>query len=137
MVTRLLTPQNIGMSAGLWLVLEMLRRLLPGLFQGGAFNRLLPILPETVGAAAYWLIPSLAAPNATLGERLLIGIVVGTGSSKVHKLISQSLLGKDSDIRAAKAAKAKKPTEGEAAKVDDETTKPDVVPKPNDGGKAA
>jgi len=113
-VGRLVTPQNLGMSAGLWLLLETARRLAPRLFQSGTFKRLLPILPEVLGAGVYWLMPALAAPHASLGERLLTGIVVGTGASKVRKLIRQSLLGNDADIVATKlAAKlaAKKPDE--------------------------
>jgi hypothetical protein len=110
-VGRLVTPQNLGMSAALWLALEMARRLAPRLFQSGVFKRLLPILPEAIGAGVYWLVPALAAPGASLGERLLTGIAVGTGSSKVMKIIRQTLLGKDSDIVAAKVAKDKKAAE--------------------------
>lgn len=127
-VARLVTPQNLGMSAALWLLLEVTRALLPRLFQSGRFKRLLPLLPEIVGGAAYWIVPTLAAPGATVGERLLTGIVVGTGSSKIHALIKQSILGKDQSIVDSKAKKDK--ADDAAAKAPDGGGKPEGEAKP-------
>lgn len=106
-VARLLTAENLGMSGAIWLLLELLRRSVPALFEKGIFRRLLPVLPETIGVGSYWLIPTLAAPGASLGERLLVGFVVGSGSSKLHSVVRQTVFGKDKMIEAERERKAK------------------------------
>lgn len=112
-VARLATPENFGMSAALWLGLDLARRLLPKVFAHTSLKMVTPVLPETLGALMYVFIPALAAQGATLGERLLVGIVVGTGSSKVHAVIKRLKLGKEIIVanRKSKAVSAESATE--------------------------
>jgi hypothetical protein len=95
-VDYLLQTEHALIACAAWVVLAMVKRVAPCLSENRVWLRLLPVMPTVLCTwAAFW--PGLV--EGTVGERVLLGIVLGAISSHVYKLVQQSLLGNDKRIR--------------------------------------
>ena len=89
--------ENILIMAATWILISVLGRVLPKWRETAAGARLLPIAPFACTSGLVWL-PGLRQPEAAWGELLVLGIVLGWGSGHIHKLLLQSVLGRDAHI---------------------------------------
>lgn len=122
--SRYLTPENLGMSGLIFLALAMANAIFPRLKDNATIQRLMPFIPEVLGVVIYELFPKTLGPeNAGFGELALIGIVVGTASSKVHKIVRQTVLGKDKAIEAKRERKKASVGSGATEAVTEKTPK--------------
>jgi hypothetical protein len=90
----LLRPENLYLMAGVWILLEVLKRVAPRLVAHQLYIRLSPLLPLALCCAGVW-IPGVADPAATAGIRILVGLVLGYTVAHSHKIVTQGILGRD------------------------------------------
>lgn len=97
LIAIVLKPENLAVILGVWIVLTTAQRVLPELFAKPLVVRLLPLMPLVLCIAAMWM-PGVAAPP-TVGERVLLGLILGFAVGFVHKLVKQTGLGQDARLQ--------------------------------------
>ena len=110
-----LTPHNLGIMIAAWFLIAMSRKIFPVFYAKSVVIRLLPLFPMLLCMALIWL-PGLAPKGATWGWKLVLGILLGWGVGHLHKVLKQTVLGKDVYIE-GKKVQAVSPSE-ETAKVE-------------------
>jgi hypothetical protein len=96
----LLTKENLIIMVASWFLIAVAKRVLPNLFKKPFMARILPMLPMVLCMGLIWL-PGLRPPTAW-GATLVTGIVLGWGVGQLHKVLAQSVLGKDEVIKNGK-----------------------------------
>lgn len=92
----ILQTEHILLMVAVSAVIALLQRVLPGLADNPYWARLLPALPVLACSVAVW-VPGLLV--ASPGERLMLGVVLGSLCGHVHKTIKQTIFGNDKRIR--------------------------------------
>lgn len=96
LIAIVLAPTNLAIIVGVWVLLTTAQRVGPEVFARPLMVRLLPVLPLVLCIAALWL-PGITAP-ATIGERVLLGLLLGAAVGHAHKLLVQTGLGRDARL---------------------------------------
>ena len=84
----LLTYQNVMVMLSSWAVIETAKKMFPPFFRSPVGLRILPALPMLVCLAGVWLTSSWQ-PDATVGERVTLGIVLGAGTANLHAILKR------------------------------------------------
>lgn len=121
----LLTPENLMIMVAAWFLVVIVRRAAPDFFTRPFMVRMLPVLPTFLTLGLIW-IPGLRPTDMTVGATFVLGLILGWGASNVHKVLSQTVLGKDLRIHnGAPAAPADpKPASEESASPPPDLEKP-------------
>lgn len=93
----LLTPENLMIMVAAWFLVVIARRAAPAFFTRPFMVRMLPVLPTFLTLGLIW-IPGLRPTDMTIGATLVLGLILGWGASNVHKILSQTVLGRDERI---------------------------------------
>jgi len=89
----LLRKESLYLVAGVWILLETLRRVLPKMAAHAVYVRLAPVLPILLCEGAMW-IPGLF-DDLTSAHKVLVGLILGYASAHTRKVLTQSILGRD------------------------------------------
>lgn len=92
----LVRTEHVLLMAAVSAVIEVVGRALPGLSENPYWARLLPILPLLTCSVAVW-VPGLI--GGTVGERIMLGVVLGSFCGHFHKVVRQTVIGSDKRIR--------------------------------------
>lgn len=84
----LLTYQNVLVIVATYSLVVMSRKVAPRFFVEGLGNRLLPVMPVIYSQGLVWATMSFQ-PTATIGERILLGIVLGAIASNGHSVLKR------------------------------------------------
>jgi hypothetical protein len=95
-VAYLLTTENALIMAAVSVSIHTVQLFTPQLEHNSTWGRLLPALPVLLCSAAVWF-PGLV--DGGIGQRVLLGIVLGAVSGQSYKVLRQSILGDDRRIR--------------------------------------
>ena len=96
----LLKPECLYLMGATWVIMETLRRVLPEKVTASqAYTRLTPVLPLLLCIAGAW-IPGILDPAMSVSSRILVGIILGYASGHMHKILMQTVLGKDQRLAA-------------------------------------
>ena len=102
--------ENLIIMFGAWVAVGVVGKVFPK-FRGSKIGaRLQPLAPFIFTMGACWL-PGLLPPEVGLGERLMLGLILGWGSGHMHKILKQTLFGNDSRIKAIAEDEVKDETE--------------------------
>lgn len=94
----LLRQEHLYLMAGVWVVVQMFTQFLPPKISNHPVSiRLRPLFAIVLCSAGIW-IPGITPPDTKVGSVILIGLILGYAVSHSHKLITQSLLGRDNRI---------------------------------------
>jgi C4-dicarboxylate transporter len=97
LVDILMRPSNLILMTAVWALIGSLKKAAPELNNSAAFARVAPLLPIVLCIGAMW-IPGVEHESMGVGERILLGCVLGFAVGHVHKLTRQTFLGKDERI---------------------------------------
>jgi hypothetical protein len=92
----LVTPSNLLVVLGVWVLLTTFQLVATGVARHAIFVRWLPAMPPALCIGAL-MVPGVPGP-AGLGERLLLGLFLGFAVGHVHKLLTQTGLGRDARL---------------------------------------
>ncbi len=81
----LLSYQNVLVVIAAWTLITISKKVVPEFFSSQAGGRILPVLPVLVCEALVFATMSLQ-PEMFMGERALLGVVLGTLTANVHTL---------------------------------------------------
>jgi hypothetical protein len=95
-VEYLTRTEHFLIMLGVWVSIGFVRRMLPCLEQNRSWLRVLPVLPILLCSFAVWL-PGLTQGGTF--ERVLLGLVLGAFCGHAHKLAKQTFLGNHKRIR--------------------------------------
>lgn len=99
MLDFVLTQHNLVIAAAIYMLLGAVKKSAPELVQHRLWARIEPLAPVLLASAAVW-IPGLAATQGLgIGDRIMLGLVIGAIVAYGHKLFRQSLLGRDDRIQ--------------------------------------
>lgn len=93
----LLAPANLMIAGAVWTLIQAVRRLIPKLERHPFYVRAKPLASILLCSGAVW-IPNVTAVALGTGERIMLGVVLGTMVGQMHKVIKQSGLGEDKRI---------------------------------------
>jgi hypothetical protein len=82
----LLSYQNVLVIVAAWTIITTLRKMAPSFFTAGIGQRLLPLLPLVVCQALVWA-TMVWQPTSTVGEKILLGFVLGALTSNAHSVL--------------------------------------------------
>ena len=101
----LLRKENLYLMAGAWIVLQTILRFLPISVMDSPWTiRVLPIAPIILCSIGVW-IPGLQSDSVQVGERIMVGLILGYAVAHSYKITLQSILGKDVRIVTAREKK--------------------------------
>jgi hypothetical protein len=118
----LLTTENLLIMIAAWFAIVIARKASPGVFRRPILVRLLPVLPTAITVGLIW-VPGLR-PDMPWGATLVLGIVLGWGAGQIHKVLAQTVLGRDDRIHGLKATAPRDPSEPESPPVDPPSIRP-------------
>jgi hypothetical protein len=86
------TIPNLLICVAVWSIIQTVTKLAPKIFESSIALRAKPLaaILFCVGAC---FIPSVQPVDMTAGNRILLGVVLGTFAGQVHKILKQSILG--------------------------------------------
>lgn len=87
-LTNLLSYQNVMVIIACWSLVVVARKAAPKFFDGTIGKGLLPIMPVMFGEGLVWATMSYQ-PDASVGERILLGIVLGTIAANGHTVLKR------------------------------------------------
>jgi hypothetical protein len=96
-----LMAENLLIAAAVWVLLSAFTRAFPKLKAHKVWARLAPVLPIVLCSGAVW-IPGTVDPELGIGSRIVLGIVLGALAANGHKILGQTILGKDERIKGGK-----------------------------------
>jgi hypothetical protein len=105
----LLTTENLLIMIASWFLVIIAKRAAPKFFERPFMVRMLPVLPTFIAVGLVW-IPGLR-PDMEWGATLILGVVLGWGAGQVHKILSQTVLGRDTRIAPSASQATSKPSE--------------------------
>jgi hypothetical protein len=86
----LISPWNVLLMVAVWTIIQVARRLMPLPFtKGQPFAKLLPIAPIAMCQAAMWIPGPWMTGAETLGQKLVLGTVIGACTSNLHSILSK------------------------------------------------
>lgn len=115
--------------AGVWVLLETLKRVLPPIPAGHWWWRISPILPILLCSAGVW-IPGIEPEDITPISRILTGLIIGYAVYHSHKVVFQAVLGKEDHMSFRPGEKAVIPekTSGGSAQIPPTEVTPTTPP---------
>ena len=100
LVDLIFRPENLALVVGVWSIISGMAKAFPKLAKRRVWARVQPLLaPALCIAAMLWLPGLKAAEGLSIGDRIVLGLVLGFAVGQVHKLIKQTWLGKDERIK--------------------------------------
>jgi len=84
----LLTYQNVLVMIGTWVLVVTARKTAPKFFTDGFGKRLLPLMPLVFAQALVWATIRFQ-PDATVGERIILGIILGAIAANGHSVLKR------------------------------------------------
>lgn len=93
----MLRYENLLTMVGCWVFISTLTKVFKTSAKSKLVAKLLPLAPIIFCEGAVWL-PGLQPAEAGIGERLMLGLVLGFGSGHIFKIWRQSVFGKDTRI---------------------------------------
>lgn len=97
----LLRQENIYVMAAVVSLLAALKKVAGKMSNHSLYVRLAPLYPLVLCSAAVW-IPGLQPDGMTPGAKILVGFILGGACGWVHKLYTQTIMGKDARIKGMK-----------------------------------
>lgn len=89
--------ENVLVMGATWIVVGLLYKLVPWFKTAPIGARFQPLMPVVLASGFVW-IPG-AMPAATgIGERIMLGIILGFSCGHMHKVLKQSGMGDDKRI---------------------------------------
>lgn len=85
-LSNLLTYQNVLVIVAAWFVVTTLRKMAPAFFVEGVGEKLLPLMPILVCQILVWATVRWQ-PDASWGERVLLGLVLGALTANAHTIL--------------------------------------------------
>lgn len=82
----LLTYQNVLVIIAAWFAVTTLRKMFPRFFVERWGSRILPVLPAIVCQILVWATVQWQ-PEASAGERVLLGLVLGAFTANAHSIL--------------------------------------------------
>ncbi len=101
LIDYLMRVDNLLVVAAVWVLISVVNRVFPKLKAHRVYARIAPALPILLCSAAVW-IPGTADPELGVGSRIFLGIVLGALVANAHKLLGQTVLGRDDRIKGGK-----------------------------------
>lgn len=95
----MLRYENLLIMLAAWIAVGIVGKVLPKFAAHSIGARLQPLAPFAFTMGAVFL-PGLIPAGTGIGERLMLGLILGWGSGHTHKVIKQTVFGKDSRIGA-------------------------------------
>lgn len=83
-----LSYQNVMLMIACWGLITTAKKMAPAFFDGPIGSRLLPVLPMVLCQAGVWLTVTWQ-PDASVGERITLGIVLGMGTANIHSILKR------------------------------------------------
>ena len=102
LIDYLMRVENLSVAVAVWIVLSVVNRIFPKLKAHPVYARAAPALPIVLCSVCVW-IPGIADPTLGVGSRIMLGIILGAVAANAHKILGQTVLGKDDRIRNGKA----------------------------------
>lgn len=93
-----LEPSNFAIIVATWVLIDTYRRMFPMAARSSISARLEPLLPLLIASGFLW-IPGVAQEALGVGDKLVLGIVLGWGTGWAHKFLGQSIRGRDQRIK--------------------------------------
>lgn len=94
--TYLMQVNHMLIVVSVWVLMSIVRRMLPAIADHHAYAYLSPVLPIILCSLAVW-IPGLT--DGSVATRIMLGIVLGAMAANGHKIVRQTVLGDDQRIR--------------------------------------
>ena len=94
----LLRYENSLVMFATWILVGLVYKLIPWVKKNSLAARLQPLAPIVVSSGLVW-IPGTMPVDSGIGEKILLGIILGFASGSVHKMLKQGLLGEDSRVK--------------------------------------
>lgn len=90
-------PENLLLMFAVWAFIGTAKKALPDIAASAVFARIAPVLPLALCVAAMWM-PGVQQASLGVGEKVLLGCVLGFAVGHLHKLTKQTFLGNDERI---------------------------------------
>ena len=84
-IKTLLSYQNVLVMLACWFVIQTLKRLGKDFWAGSVGQKLIVLMPHAVCQVAVWTTVKWQ-PDATVGERVVLGIVLAMGTANLHDI---------------------------------------------------
>lgn len=98
----LLRRESVLLMGATWALLETLHKALPDRVTGNPLLvRAAPLFPLALCSLGVW-VPGLLPASAPIAERVLTGVILGYATGHSHKVLTQTILGRDKRIPARK-----------------------------------
>lgn len=98
LIDHLMRVEHLSVSVAVWILLSLVAKIFPWLKAHHVYARLAPALPILLCSAAVW-IPGIVAPGTGVGSRIMLGILLGAVAANAHKILGQTVLGRDDRIK--------------------------------------
>lgn len=87
----LLTYWNVLLVVAVWTVVQTIRGMFPGwLSKGGKLASVVPALPIVICSAAVWIPGPWLTSDASWGERVVLGVVLGALTANGHSIVKKT-----------------------------------------------
>jgi len=93
-LSMMLRYENLIIMLSAWISIGLIGKMAPKFRDSKIGARLQPIAPFLFTSGACWL-PGLLPAESGLGERLMLGLILGWGSGHTHKILKQTIYGHD------------------------------------------
>jgi hypothetical protein len=93
LVDLILKPENLIVVMSAWILISTATKAFPKLATNRQWKRLLPVLPIVLCEAAMWL-PGVAQETMSIGDKVLLGCILGWAVGHTHKMVKRTGMGK-------------------------------------------
>jgi hypothetical protein len=95
--------QNMLLVVSVWVALATFKAMFKRAAKSRLYARIAPLLPVLLCSAGVW-IPGVADDH-TIGTRIMLGVILGAITANSHKILKQSIIGKDERIPTSRLSK--------------------------------
>lgn len=97
LVNIILKPENMAVVVGVWVIITTAKKAVPEFMSHPILVRILPVIPIVLCVAAMWL-PGVGQTDMAVGDKILLGLLLGFAVGHAHKVVKQAGMGKDARI---------------------------------------
>jgi hypothetical protein len=98
LIDHLMRVENLSIAVAVWVLLSVTLRVFPKIKRHRLWARLAPAAPILLCSAAVW-VPGVVDDSLSIGSRIVLGVLLGAISANAHKILGQTVLGKDERIK--------------------------------------
>lgn len=102
-VEDLVTGKNLELAGSIFVLMSVIKQIVPTFWKTKIGQRILPVLPILIGVAGAFI--GLCENCVTWQDKLLIGLLAGAAAAHTFKLARTSLVGYGLDTTPVKAGK--------------------------------